>query len=221
MPRDFENYSIAYALWNIGDYFWRLYREDLRFFAENRNRTDITDRIHAEWDSPPDRTASGTDIRIRWALEIYNHGDWEESLRIPVPSYKKTDNSIVTVDTRCKYPAEYRCDSGIYVRSLSELCIANWLYANRIPFEYERKVYFPKSGKSAHCDFYLPDYDVYIEFWGISNDKNYEHYKRWKENNYTENIVPLISLYPSDLKNLRDRLTVKLADFCKDKSIRS
>lgn len=36
MPRDFENYSISYALWNIGDYFWRLYREDLKCFAENR-----------------------------------------------------------------------------------------------------------------------------------------------------------------------------------------
>ena len=51
MPRDFENYSISYALENIGDYFWRLYRKDLKFFAENRNRTDIVERIHAEWNA--------------------------------------------------------------------------------------------------------------------------------------------------------------------------
>ena len=217
MPRDFENYSISYALWNIGDYFWRLYCEDLKFFAENRDRRDIVERIHAEWNSAAKCKPSGTDIRIEWALAIYDHGDWEESLRIPVPPYKRSSNSMVAVDARRKHPAEYRCDSGVYVRSLSELCIANWLYANRIPFEYERKVYFPISRESAHCDFYLPDHGVYIEFWGLSGDKNYEHYKRWKENNYTSNAIPLISLYPSDLKSLRDRLTEKLACFRNDK----
>ena len=217
MPRDFENYSISYAVENIGDYFWRLYREDLKFFAENRNRTDIVERIHAEWNAAAKCKPNGTNIRIEWALAIYDHGDWEESLRIPVPPYKRSSNSMVAVDARRKHPAEYRCDSGVYVRSLSELCIANWLYANRIPFEYERKVYFPISRESAHCDFYLPDHGVYIEFWGLSGDKNYEHYKRCKENNYTSNAIPLISLYPSDLKSLRDRLTEKLACFRNDK----
>lgn len=217
MPRDFENYSISYALENIGDYFWRLYREDLKFFAENRNRTDIVERIHAEWNAAAKCKPNGTNIRIEWALAIYDHGDWEESLRIPVSPYKRSSNSMVAVDARRKHPAEYRCDSGVYVRSLSELCIANWLYANRIPFEYERKVYFPISRESAHCDFYLPDHGVYIEFWGLSGDKNYEHYKRWKENNYTSNAIPLISLCPSDLKSLRDRLTEKLVCFRNDK----
>ena len=217
MPRDFENYSISYALENIGDYFWRLYREDLKFFAENRNRTDIVERIHAEWNAAAKCKPNGTNIRIEWALAIYDHGDWEESLRIPVPPYKRSSNSMVAVDARRKHPAEYRYDSGVYVRSLSELCIANWLYANRIPFEYERKVYFPISRESAHCDFFLPDHGVYIEFWGLSCDKNYEHYKRWKENNYTSNAIPLISLYPSDLRSLRDRLTEKLACFRNDK----
>ena len=211
MPYDFENYKVSYALWNIGDYFWRLYREDLRVFAENRNRTDIVRRIHQEWDAPPERTASGTDLRIRWALEIYNHGDWEESLRTPVPPYKKGNTTQVTVDVRRKYPAEYRCDNGIYVRSLSELCIANWLYANRIPFDYERQVTFAATGEVGHCDFYLPESDAYIEFWGLSNDKSYEGYKLWKENNYKKNAIPLVSLYPSDLKNLRDRLCAELA----------
>ena len=183
MPRDFENYSISYALENIGDYFWRPYREDLRIFAANRNRTDIVERIHAEWNPASGCKPNGTNIRIEWALAIYDHGDWAESLRTPVPPYKKTGDPIVTADSRRKYPAEYRCDNGIYVRSLSELCIANWLYANRIPFEYERKVAFQHSGENAHCDFYLPDYDAYIEFWGMSNDQNYEYHKRWKENN--------------------------------------
>ena len=212
MPNDFEHYSLPYALWIIGDYFWRLYQEDLRLFAEDRNRKDIVQRIHTEWDAASGCKPYGTEIRIGWALAIYDHGDWAESLKTPVPPYHKSGDPVVTVDTRRRYPAEYRCDNGVYVRSLSELCIANWLYANRIPFEYERRVLFTATGESAHCDFYLPDRDVYIEFWGISNDRNYEHYKRWKEKNYTQNAIPLVSLYPADLKNLRDRLTEKLAE---------
>ena len=209
MPRDYENYNVAYALQNIGDYFWRLYNEDLLVYAKECRR-EIVERIHQEWNSATGCLASGTDIRIRWAIEIYNHGDWAEALKMPVPPYKKYSDPIVTIDPRRKYPAEYRCDNSIYVRSLSELCIANWLYANRTPFEYERKVYFSASNESALCDFYLPDYNAYIEFWGLSNDKNYEYYKRWKENNYRRNIILLISLYPNDLKNLRDRITSKL-----------
>ena len=38
------------------------------------------------------------------------------------------------------------------------------------------------------------------------NDPSYAKYKQWKEERYFENNLPLISLYPSDLKNLRDQL---------------
>lgn len=214
---DPNKYSLDYALWNIGDYFWRLYRDELKIFAEHRNRMDIIDRIHNEWNPAANCTPYGTDIRIDWALAIYDHGDWEKSLTTPVPPFKKNGNPIVTSDPRRKYPAEFRSDSGIYVRSLSEMCIANWLYANRIPFEYERKVFFKDSGEYAHCDFYLPDFDVYVEFWGISNDKSYEHYKLWKENNYKRNNIPLISFYPSDLKRFRDRFNEEITQIKRSK----
>lgn len=207
MPKYKESdYSLSYALQNIGDYFWRLYRDDLKAYATNRARKDIPQRIHDEWDRAAQCSPFGTDIRIEWALAIYDHGDWEKALSTAVPSYNQQQNANVKVDPRRRYPAEYRGDNGVYVRSVSELCIANWLYANRIPFEYERSVTFSLTKETAHCDFYLPDQDVYIEFWGMSNDPAYEKYKRWKEENYLRNKLRLVSLYPSDLKNLRDRL---------------
>ena len=207
MPRYKEkDYSLLTALKNIGDFFWRNYQDDLRIYAENRNRIDIPQRIHEEWDSAMNFSPYGTDIRIEWALAIYDHGDWEESLITPVPDYHEKSSLDVKIDPRRKYNAEYRCDNGIYVRSLSELCIANWLYANRIAFEYERTIRFQSTGEQAHCDFYLSDSHVYIEFWGMYNDPSYAKYKQWKEERYFENNLPLISLYPSDLKNLRDQL---------------
>ena len=75
MPRDYENYSMAYALQNIGDYFWRLYNEDLLVYMKDRRRIDVVERIHQEWDSATGCLASGTDIRIRWAIEILTAND--------------------------------------------------------------------------------------------------------------------------------------------------
>ena len=212
-PYNEKDYSISEALKNIGEYFWKLYREDLKEYAQDRTRIDIVKRIHTEWDNLTHSAASGTEIRIRWALAIYDHGDWEESLTYPVPSYKAKKNNTKLVDPRRKYFAEYRCDNGIYVLSISELCIANWLYVNKISFEYERQVIFNKSNESAHCDFYLPDYDVYIEYWGMTNDSAYMDYKQWKEPLYAENGLKLISLTPSDLKNFRDRFTLLLRKY--------
>lgn len=212
MPKYREkDYSLTYALQNIGDYFWRLYRDDLKQFAQDRTRTDIPERIHEEWDNGPLKFSPfGTDIRIEWAIAIYEHGDWEEALTTSVPPYTQAEESVEITDPRKRYPAEYRCDNGIYVRSVSELCIANFLYANHISFEYERSVYFEATNENAHCDFYLPERDVYIEFWGMYQDASYEKYKRWKEANYIRNRIRLVSLYPSDLKNLRDRLNEAL-----------
>ena len=199
-----ENYSLPVAIKNIGITFWRLYRNNLKVFAEDRTRLDILQKIHNEWDGPNNCTASGTQIRFDWAMAIYDHGDWDRSAITPTVQSTKTPDST-SIDSRRKYPAEYRCENGTYVRSISELCIANWLYANNIRFEYERAVFFEKSQKHAHSDFYLPEHDVHIEYWGMSNDPTYESYKLWKEANYAENDIRYISLYHTDLKNFRDR----------------
>lgn len=212
MPRYNEkDYSISNALKNIGDYFWRLYKDDLKAYAEDRTRNDIITRIHEEWDNPPLLKPFGTDIRIEWALAIYDHGDWEKCQSYKVPSYKTQNTNLSMIDPRRRYPAEYRSENGINVRSISELCIANWLYFNRIPFEYERQVVFKKSNVSAYCDFYLPEKDIYIELWGMSKDPAYMEYKQWKEPLYLQNGYKLVSLYPNDLKNLRDRLALAIS----------
>ncbi len=202
------NYSLPYALENIGDYFWRIYQDDLLEYAKDQSRKDIFERIHQSWDAPMQMSPNGTNIRIEWAVAIYNHGDWEKSIKTSVPNYKASAPQDGFSDPRRKYQAEYRCDNGVYVRSLSELCIANWLYANNIAFDYERAVIFGKA--SAHCDFYLPKHDVYIEFWGMTNDERYIQYKQWKEPLYAKHGYKLVSLYPNDLKNLRDQFFVKL-----------
>ena len=206
-----EDYSLEYALLNININFFKYYQDDLKTYAQNPNRTDIVDRIHDEWDSKYNMSPYGTDIRIEWAVAIYEHGDWEKAI-----ATNEVYNKPVTsapIDQRKRYPADFRCDNGIYVRSLSELFIADWLYANRIVFEYEREVNFQTCHQSAHCDFYLPDYDVYIEFWGMDRDEQYIAYKQWKEPLYEANGYNLISLNFQDLKMFRDTFSKKMKPF--------
>ena len=103
-----ENYSLPLAIKNIGITFWRLYRNDLKVFAEDRTRLDILQKIHNEWDGPNNCTASGTQIRFDWAMAIYDHGDWDRSAITPTMQGTKTPDSK-SIDSRRKYPAEYRC----------------------------------------------------------------------------------------------------------------
>lgn len=48
--------------------------------------------------------------------------------------------------------------------SLSETKVADWLFVNDI--EYEPHKHLPKPSRSI-CDFYLPDYDLWIEYDGL------------------------------------------------------
>lgn len=215
MPRYTEkDYSVKNALDNIGSRFWQIYQNALYEYAKDQSRKDIFERIHREWDEPMKMSPYGTNIRIEWAIAIYNHGDWDKTSAAPVQTSlpaqasKSITSAKTLVDPRRRYPADYRCDNGMYVRSLSELCIANFLYANKITFDYERMVMF--GDITVHCDFYLPTRNVYIEFWGMTEDEKYAKYRQWKEPMYAKYGYNLLSLEPNDLKNLRDQLLLKL-----------
>ena len=59
---------------------------------------------------------------------------------------------------------------GESVKSYGELDIANFLYQNQIQYEYEASYKFDTNTAEYgqyHPDFYLPDYDLYIEYFGI------------------------------------------------------
>jgi len=117
------------------------------------------------------------------------------------------------LDSRKRYPAEYRTADGRWVRSKSEKIIADWLYNNHIRFEYERKI-----AEGVTCDFYLPDMDAYIEFWGLDNEV-YRRYRRRKEEVYSKLGIRLLSLDEADLKHIDDVLRSRLTELAGPSSI--
>ncbi|MDE7336804.1 MAG: glycerol kinase, partial [Clostridia bacterium] len=114
-------------------------------------------------------------------------------------------------DPRKKWPAKYRCRDGHYVRSRAELLIDNWLYQENILHAYEKQVTFP-DGQKAFCDFYLKEFNAYIEFWGKSDDY-YLKRKNTKSALYnTLKDIKLIELDDRSLENLDDVLENYISD---------
>lgn len=78
-----------------------------------------------------------------------------------------------------------------YVKSKEELIIANFLFLHGIRYEYE-KTYPYKSEdvtrKAYHPDFYLPDYDIYLEHFGITEDNKCPWLSKIEEQKYIDSI---------------------------------
>ncbi len=101
------------------------------------------------------------------------------------------------------------------VKSKGEKAIANFLHKNKIICLYES---IPLLFKELICipDFYLPQYNTFIEFYG-------GHYKAWKakvrkNKLYKKYKIPCIFITPAELHNL-DYYLLKEAEKIKSKPI--
>lgn len=83
--------------------------------------------------------------------------------------------------------------------------IDDWLYSHNIVHAFERKL--PE--KNYRCDFYIPSGNVYIEFWGL-NEEKYRAIKATKSELYGSHKLNLIELYDKDLSRLGDILPDQL-----------
>ncbi len=124
--------------------------------------------------------------------------------------------------------------NGEKVKSCGELDIANYLYQNQIRYEYEASYKFDTNTAEYgqyHPDFYLPDYDIYIEYFGIDRSGNVADYFKgkgdltasqtyqegieWKRKIHAEKRTSLVESYAYEkfenqlLRNLEGKLRAK------------
>ena len=124
--------------------------------------------------------------------------------------YKPSKFEQEDTNFRNKFPAEIRCEDGHKVRSKSEKIIDDWLYNHKIAHAYERKVPIEED---VYCDFFLPyDKKVWIEFWGLDDEK-YIARKELKKKFYTQNNKILIEISEKDIEILDDILPKKLMPY--------
>lgn len=94
------------------------------------------------------------------------------------------------------------------VQSQGERRIADWLSAHGIDYRYDDKFQIIQ-GFAVRPDFYLPRYDVYIEYWGLDTT-DYKIGMLLKRKLYQQEGKKLISLYPADLPHLDTKLAAAL-----------
>jgi hypothetical protein len=112
-------------------------------------------------------------------------------------------------DIKEKFPCNIKTVDGHMVRSRAEQIIDEWLYANGIVHAYEKRLPIEEN---MYCDFYIPEKKIYIEFWGLDDEK-YEKRKEIKKSIYAKNNINLIELGNSEIERLDDKFPILLLKF--------
>ena len=114
-------------------------------------------------------------------------------------------------DTKVELNKTIVAKSGTLVQSDGERRIADWLSAHGIAFRYDERFRI-LSGHAVRPDFYLPELDLYIEYWGMDT-ADYKIGMLKKQQLYQQEGKRVISLYPADRGCLDTVLRAKLAPF--------
>ncbi len=110
------------------------------------------------------------------------------------------------------------------LKSFEEVVIADFLFVNGIEYQYESPYQYNTASYDKtqyQPDFYLPDYEIYIEHFGINkngktapfvNEFDYQRSMEWKRNLHRDNETSLVETYSYEMQegSLTDLLYTKL-----------
>jgi len=101
----------------------------------------------------------------------------------------------------------------VAVQSRGEKRIGDWLAAKAIDYRYDER-YMIAGDTRIRPDFYLPEFDLYIEYWGMDTPE-YVANMRKKQFLYQRERKKLISLSYRDFDKLEAILEMKLSRYVK------
>jgi len=111
-------------------------------------------------------------------------------------------------ETKVELQKKIRTKDGTWVQSDGERRICEILNSGGIQYRYDERFRI-LDGYAIRPDFYLPEFNVYIEYWGMDT-ADYKIGMLKKQNLYQRQGKRLISLYPADMPRLREKLLGKL-----------
>lgn len=114
-------------------------------------------------------------------------------------------------DTEVELNKTIETRNGTLVQSDGERIISDYLHSLDISFRYDERIRIIE-GYAIRPDFYLPEYDIYIEYWGMDT-LDYKIGMMKKQNLYQMEGKKLISLYFKDKSRLTQILREKLSRF--------
>ena len=111
-------------------------------------------------------------------------------------------------ETKVELQKKIRTKDGTWVQSDGERLIAEVLDSEKIRYRYDERFRI-LDGYAIRPDFYLPERDVYIEYWGMDT-ADYKIGMLKKQKLYQQQGKKLISLVPRDKPRIGDVLLEKL-----------
>lgn len=115
------------------------------------------------------------------------------------------------MDTKIESYKTIRARDGTLVQSEGERSIAEWLSKRKISYRYDERIHIIQ-GFAIRPDFYLSEFDLYIEYWGMDT-ADYMAGMYMKQKLYHETGKKLISIYRKDYPRIADILQEKLARY--------
>ena len=96
-----------------------------------------------------------------------------------------------TLKTKCEHlnkvsKSSFETIQGEKVKSIEELIIANFLYLNGIEYEYEKA--YPYEEKMYRPDFFLKEYGIYLEHFGVDENNRAKWLTPFNEQKYVEEM---------------------------------
>ncbi|WP_277563858.1 UvrD-helicase domain-containing protein [Cohnella ginsengisoli] len=138
----------------------------------------------------------------------------------------KVNKTVFAEQAAGRLAGQKRTINGETVKSFEETLIANFLFLNGVSYEYERMYPFNTADefhRQYKPDFYLPDYDLYLEHFGVDEhnrtpwlspveEQKYLEDMVWKRGIHSEKGTTLIETYSHYNKNgvLLEKLKEKL-----------
>ncbi len=114
-------------------------------------------------------------------------------------------------ETKVELQKNIRAKDGTWVQSAGERLICEALDAEGIRYRYDERFRI-LDGYAIRPDFYLPEFNVYIEYWGMDT-ADYKIGMLKKQQLYQQQGKKLISLYPDDKPRIRELVVAKLRKF--------
>jgi len=111
-------------------------------------------------------------------------------------------------ETKVELQKKIRAKDGTWVQSHGERLICEALDSANIQYRYDERFRI-LDGYAIRPDFYLPEFDVYIEYWGMDT-ADYKIGMLKKQKLYQQQGKRLISLYPDDKPRMKETLMNKL-----------
>lgn len=120
-------------------------------------------------------------------------------------------------DTKVELQKTIRAQDGALVQSDGERRIADYLNRHGFAYRYDERVRII-DGFAVRPDFYLPEFDVYIEYWGMDTiDYKIGMLKKLKL--YQQEGKRVVSIYREDKPNIEELLDRKLSRYVKGERV--